>query len=71
LSTARRAATLDVARSFDFTIVERLAPVADLGLAIRALLLENDKSPGRGRTAPEAPLPRKACGTLSLRTAGR
>jgi len=38
LSTARREATLDVARSFDFTIVVRLAADVDLGLAIRVLL---------------------------------
>ena len=35
------------------------------------LLLENDKSLGHGYSAPEAPLPRKACVRLPLRPAGR
>ena len=49
-STARRAATLEVARSRLFTIVARvLVVVFALGLAIESLL-ENGKSPGR-RTA--------------------
>jgi hypothetical protein len=37
-TTARRAATLDVARCFDSTIVERLAAVVLLALAIADLL---------------------------------
>jgi hypothetical protein len=55
LRTARRDATLDVARSFDFTIVERLAAPVDLGLAM-CLLLENEKASGT-----EAPRPRPRC----------
>jgi hypothetical protein len=38
-STARRDATVDVARSFDFTIVERLVVALALGRAISSLLL--------------------------------
>jgi hypothetical protein len=46
LSTARRDATVDVARSFDFTIVERLVVALALALAISVLLLETARAPG-------------------------
>src|SRR6187431_3670540 len=71
LRTARRDATLDVARSFDLTIVERLAAPVLLALAIDVLLPENVKSPGHGSSAPEAPLPRKTSTRLPGRAAPR
>jgi hypothetical protein len=48
LRTARRDATLEVARSLDFTIVERLAAPVDLGLAMDVSSLKTTKSPEHG-----------------------
>jgi len=56
LRTARRDATLEVARSFDFTIVERLAAPVDLGLAMDVSSLKTTKAPGT-----DSPRPRPRC----------